>query len=119
MNNSTHTLFALLRSALWFPAGEAVDLSALTKADWEALVDLAFEQGVASIMVDGFGSTGSPTENEGLGTLDSPELEDLKYEWLSPSGFSSLASPSSVATRHNPSKLGFCTRCSIGSHLGN
>ena len=28
-----------------------------------------------------------------------------------------LASPSSVTTRHNPNKFGFCSRCSIGSQL--
>ena len=54
--------------------------------DWKDVIDLSFEQGVAAVAVDGlqrsFGSTGSPTENEGLGALDSPEMEDLKYEWF-------------------------------------
>lgn len=52
MNISSYTLFALLRSALGTSA-KVVNLSVLTKADWEAVVDLAFEQGVAAIAVDG------------------------------------------------------------------
>lgn len=53
MSTSADKLFALLRLALDTSSGEAVDQSALTKADWEALVDLAFEQGVAAIAVNG------------------------------------------------------------------
>lgn len=85
-------LFSLLRLSLGTRADE-MDFSALTNADWKELIDLSFDQGVAAIAVDGlqkslekraesFGSTGSPTENEGLESLDSPELEDLKYEWF-------------------------------------
>ena len=78
MNISSHTLFSLLRAAL---VNEAVG-ALPSDIDWQEVIDLSFEQGVAAIAVDGFGSTGSPTENEGLGALDSPELEDLKYEWF-------------------------------------
>ena len=99
LHSSHQTLLHLLRLALGSPAGEAVDLSALNRTDWEELVDLSFDQGVAALAVDGlqrsldvapepvegsaesFGSTGSPTENAEL-ALDSPELEDLKYEWF-------------------------------------
>ena len=80
MNNSSHTLFSLIRLALG-TSSEAVDLSALTKADWEAVVDLAFDQGVAALMVDGLQKrlevSGERLEND---FLESEELEDLRYE---------------------------------------
>ena len=78
MDSSSQTLFSLLRAALGNEAVGALP----SDIDWKEVIDLSFDQGVAAIAVDGFGSTGSPTENEGLGALDSPELEDLKYEWF-------------------------------------
>lgn len=74
MTSPQQTLLYLLRLALGFPAGEAVDLSALKKADWEALVDLSFEQGVAAFAVDGL----QKADTNAL--LESEELEDLRYE---------------------------------------
>ena len=70
--------------------------------NWKEVIDLSFEQGVAAIAVDGLqriydSLTPNPSpEGEGdkkvlpcgedlgeaLSTLDSPELEDLKYEWF-------------------------------------
>lgn len=84
MTRAAEALFALIRSALGEGENSSIvsSLRRLSAEDWNKLIDLAFEQGVAAMTVDGFGSTGSPTENEGLGALDSPELEDLKYEWF-------------------------------------
>ena len=74
MTSPQQTLLYLLRLALGFPAGESVDLSALKKADWEALVDLSFDQGVAAMIVDGL----QKADTNSL--LESEELEDLRYE---------------------------------------
>ena len=75
-------LFSLLRLALGTSTEEA-DLSALSKADWKALIDLSFDQGVAAIAVDGLSKVeGLGLRVEGLDLLDFPELEDLKYEWF-------------------------------------
>ena len=81
MNISSYTLFSLLRATLGLPTGEAEDLSALTKADWEALVDLSFDQGVAAIAVDGLQKLCEHHPEVEL-ALDSEALEDLKYEWF-------------------------------------
>ena len=82
MTKEQEVLIKLLQKAL----GDEIEFSLPEAIDWRKLIDLSFEQGVAAIAVDGlqfsFGSTGSPTENEGLLALDSPELEDLKYEWF-------------------------------------
>lgn len=89
MTSPQQTLLYLLRLALGFPAGEAVDLFALKKADWEALVGFSFDQGVAAIAVDGLQLNlevvPEPVEGSAESlelALNSPELEDLKYEWF-------------------------------------
>ena len=100
MNKSANILFQLLRAAL----GDETEVSLPADVDWKEVIDLSFDQGVAAIAADGLGfahdndgstslTTSSDTDNqERLElALDSPELEDLKYEWLSPSGFSSFA----------------------------
>ena len=74
------TLLTLLRLAL-DPSAEAPDLSALTEADWQSLVNLSFEQGVAAIAVDGLQKLYEANPELEL-ALDSPELEGLKYEWF-------------------------------------
>ena len=87
-------LFSLLRLSLGTRADE-MDFSALTNADWKEVINLSFDQGVAAIAVDGLGfahdndgstslTTSSDNDNyEGKElALDSPELEDLKYEWF-------------------------------------
>lgn len=84
MNKSANILFQLLRAAL----GGETEVSLPDDVDWNEVVDLAFEQGVAALMVDGFGSTpstGSGTSSptgmvEGNPLLESEELEDLRYE---------------------------------------
>ena len=59
--------------------------------DWQEVIDLSFEQGVAAMLVDGIDKVTKTKTAEAFDALDSPELEDLKYEWLSPLGFSSFA----------------------------
>ena len=80
MNHYPTPLFPLLRLAL-DPSAEAPDLSALTGAEWEALVNLSFEEGVAAVAVDGLQSLYDRQPELEL-ALDSPELEGLKYEWF-------------------------------------
>ena len=84
-------LFSLLRLSLGTRADE-MDFSALTNADWKEVIDLSFGQGVAALSVDGLGfahdndddnDDGLELRGESLElSLDSPELEDLKYEWF-------------------------------------
>ena len=49
MNKSANILFQLLRAAL----GGETEVSLPDDVDWSEVVDLAFEQGVAALMVDG------------------------------------------------------------------
>ena len=92
MTASAEILFALLRAAL---GNEAAVSELPSDIDWKEVIDLSFEQGVAAIAVDGLGfahdndgstslTTSSDNDNkERLElALDSPELEDLKYEWF-------------------------------------
>lgn len=74
MTSPQLALFHLLRLALGTSSGESVDLLALSNADWEVLVDLAFDQGVAALIVDGL----QKADTNAL--LESEELEDLRYE---------------------------------------
>ena len=87
VDSSAKILFQLLRAAL---GGKPCDASLSSEINWQEVIDLSFDQGVAAIAVDGLQKLcGQHPELELA--LDSPELEDLKYEWLSPSGFSSFA----------------------------
>lgn len=70
MNNSENILFRLLRAAL----GNETEVSLPDDVDWNAVVDLAFDQGVAAMMVDGLQKSGTNA------LLESEELEDLRYE---------------------------------------
>ncbi|MCQ2075278.1 MAG: hypothetical protein MJY77_08905 [Bacteroidaceae bacterium] len=89
--SSSQTLFSLLRAALGNEAVGALP----SDIDWQEVIDLSFEQGVAAIAVDGLGfahdndddnDNGLELRDESLErlelALDSPELEDLKYEWF-------------------------------------
>ena len=49
--------------------------------NWKALVNLAFEQGVAAIAVDGLQKLYEANPEFEL-DIDKPELEPLKYEWF-------------------------------------
>ncbi len=76
-DSSTNTLFQLLRLAL----GNKEECSLSADVNWRNLIDLSFEQGVAAIAVNGLQKLcGQHPEMELA--LDSPELEDLKYEWF-------------------------------------
>ena len=77
MNKSANILFQLLRAAL----GGETEVSLPDDVDWNEVVDLAFEQGVAALMVDGLQRSlelrGESLEND---LLESEDLEDLRYE---------------------------------------
>lgn len=73
-------LFLLLRLALGTSA-EAIELSSLSREEWQNLVDLSFQQGVAAIAVDGLQKLYESCPNLEL-ELDKPEYEGLKYEWF-------------------------------------
>lgn len=63
--------------------GKENDFSLPCDIEWKKVIDLSFDQGVAAIAVDGLSKVeGLGLMVEGLDTLDSPELEDLKYEWF-------------------------------------
>ena len=81
--SSVNTLFQLLRSALGSQSAEGLP----SDIDWKEVIDLSFEQGVAAIAVDGLGFA-HDNDDDNLNqeslepALDSPELEDVKYEWF-------------------------------------
>lgn len=74
ISTSANTLFQLLRAAL---GNEAAGSELPSDINWQDVIDLSFEQGVAAMSVDGLGLM-----VDGVDLLDSPELEDLKYEWF-------------------------------------
>ena len=92
IDSSANTLFQLLRLAL----GNKAECDLPSDINWQSLIDLSFDQGVAAIAVDGLQRSlerGFAHDNDTLRydndnyegvefSLDSPELEDLKYEWF-------------------------------------
>ena len=70
MVESANILFQLLRTDL----GNETELSLPDDVDWKEVVDLAFNQGVAAIAVDGLQKSGSNA------LLESDDLENLRYE---------------------------------------
>ena len=87
ISSSAEILFQLLRAALGNEAAgtrlEGLDLGSVSGEVWKEVIDLSFEQGVAAIAVDGLGFAHDNDNQERLDfSLDSPELEDLKYEWF-------------------------------------
>lgn len=83
-DSSVNILFQLLRAAL---GNEAAVGELSSDIDWQEVIDLSFDQGVAAIAVDGLGFAHDDDDDndnqERLDfSLDSPELEDLKYEWF-------------------------------------
>lgn len=78
MNKSANTLFQLLRLAL----GNKEECNLPSDIDWKSLIDLSFDQGVAAIAVDGLQKSIDLSAESLELALDSPELEDLKYEWF-------------------------------------
>lgn len=78
--SSSVPIFSLLRLSLGTSTCLG-GLSALTKVDWEVLVNLSFEQGVAAIAIDGLQKAYEANPKLEL-AIDNPELEDLRYEWF-------------------------------------
>ena len=77
MTDSAKILFQLLRAAL----GGETEISLPNDVDWNEVIDISFDQGVAAIAVDGLQKLYEA--NPGLELeIDSEELEDLKYEWF-------------------------------------
>lgn len=76
---SVKILLQLLRAAL---GNEAAVGELSSDIDWKEVIDLAFEQGVAAISVDGLQFSLELREESLEWALDSPELEALKYEWF-------------------------------------
>lgn len=77
MNSIAISLLQLLRSAL----GNGPTGSLPNAIDWNGVIDLAFDQGVAAIAVDGLQMIYE--QNPGLEfEIDKPEMRELKYEWL-------------------------------------
>lgn len=74
-------LLKLIRIAL----GNEKDLNLSGIIDWKSVIELSFNQGVAAVAVDGLQRSlefkTESLENVEL-ALDSPKLEDLKYEWF-------------------------------------
>lgn len=78
---AAEVLFKLMRIAL----GKDNDISLPCDIDWKKVVDLSFDQGVAAIAVDGLGfahDDDNDNQERLEFELDSPELEDMKYEWF-------------------------------------
>lgn len=75
MANSAETLFKLIRIAL----GDEADCTLPADVDWKAVIGLAFQQGVAAIAADGLQTVYDADPSLEL-ALDSPELENDKYE---------------------------------------
>lgn len=78
MTKEQEVLIILLQKAL----GDEIEFSLPEAIDWRKLIDLSFEQGVAAIAVDGLQFSLELREESLEWALDSPELEDLKYEWF-------------------------------------
>lgn len=77
MNSSSDILLKLIRIAL----GNEKEFSLPCGIDWKKVVDLSYEQGVAAIAVDGLQKLYDAVPDLEL-ELDSPEFEELKYEWF-------------------------------------
>ena len=77
--SSSTILFNLLRVAL---GNEVAGCELPSDIDWQEVIDLSFDQGVAAIAVDGLQRSLEKRAESLELELDSPELEDLKYEWF-------------------------------------
>lgn len=77
IDSSANTLFQLLRLAL----GNKEECNLPSDIDWQRVIDLSFDQGVAALSVDGLGLMVHDCPDLEL-EIDKEELEDLKYEWF-------------------------------------
>lgn len=83
MRHSREILFALIRSALGEGADSSnvISLSGFVADDWQKVINLSFDQGIAAIAVDGLQKIVELNPEPEL-TIDSNELENLRYEWF-------------------------------------
>ena len=80
MTRAASVLLGLLKSSLGYGySGE--EMRSLSCADWNRVVDLAFDNGVAALAVDGLQKLYESNPELEL-EIDSEALEDLKYEWF-------------------------------------
>lgn len=80
MTRAASVLLGLLKSSLGYGySGE--EIGSLTSDEWNRLVDIAFEGGVAALAVDGLQKLYESNPELEL-EIDSEALEDLKYEWF-------------------------------------
>lgn len=81
VNSPSDILFKILRIAL----GTCSDTSLPAAVPWREVIDLSFDQGVAAMAVDGlqkiYEASGTHLQ-PALESLESPELEILKYDWF-------------------------------------
>ena len=61
-DSSANTLFQLLRLAL----GNKEECNLPSGIDWQEVIDLSFDQGVAAIAVDGLGFAHDNDDDDGL-----------------------------------------------------
>lgn len=78
-DSSVNILFQLLQAAL---GNEAAGGELSFDIDWKKVIDLSFDQGVAAIAVDGLQRSLELRDERLELELDSPEMEDVKYEWF-------------------------------------
>lgn len=83
MASPSEILFLLLRESVGDSQidGSGHVLQQASPEDWSKIIDLAFQQGVAAITVDGLQKIVESNTNLEL-TFDSEEFESLKYEWF-------------------------------------
>lgn len=77
LSNPQLVLFNLLRKSLGTDSSESLP----DVIDWNGVIDLSFDQGVAALAVDGLQKVYAANPALEL-ELDNPEMEDVKYEWF-------------------------------------
>lgn len=78
VEDSANILFRLLRAAL----GDETEVSLPDDVDWNEVVDLAFEQGVAAMLVDGLDKATKTTLRQAQEPTKTEELDFLESEEL-------------------------------------
>jgi len=77
MNTSQEVLFKLIRIAL----GNETDFSLPNVVDWREVIELSWRHGLPAIAIDGL-QLAFRHNPELLSLFNSPELEELKYNWF-------------------------------------
>ena len=75
IDTSSYALLGLLSASLGLDC-RVEDIQALTEAEWNRLIDISFDSGVAALAVDGYHSLGVET------LLDEVRMRELRYEWF-------------------------------------